>query len=314
MLIAQGVAVFGGGYEGAAAALAAVAAADIVVLAVGYNNADVEREGADHSYTTLPPLQQELADAVIAAAKQRSVPVVMVLVNAGQIATDTLARQPDAVIEAFYPAFGAPALARQVLGLENRWGRLPYTIYEAAFADRIALSDMNVSGAVGRTWRYYQGTPNYYFGDGLSYSTFSLACAGGPATVAASDPSFSVAVGCNSTLVGGAPLGDEILLVVHRVGADVVAAVGGAHPVPRGTLRDFARLSGLAAGGAPASSAFALAPLQLALTGPAGESILYPGTHFIDVSPRTPGANYTLTVTVTGAAPVVLARPPPMPR
>ena len=40
----------------------AVNAADVVFLCVGYNNADVEREGADHSYTTLPPLQEQLAD------------------------------------------------------------------------------------------------------------------------------------------------------------------------------------------------------------------------------------------------------------
>ena len=314
VLVAEGVAISGGDFSGAAAALAAVAAADVVILAVGYNNADVEREGADHNYTTLPPLQQQLADAVIAAARARGVPVVMLLVNAGQIATDTLAAQPDALVEAFYPAFGAPALVRQLFGLENRWGRLPYTIYEAAFADRIALSDMNVSGAVGRTWRYYSGEPNFRFGDGLSYSSFSLSCAGGPATVSSSDPAFSVGVACNSSLSGGAPLGDEILLVVHRAGADVVKAVGGAHPVPRGTLRDFTRLSGLAAGGAPAPSAFALGPLQLALTGPLGESILYPGTHFVDVSPRAPGTPFTLAVTVTGSAPVVLARPPPMPR
>ena len=30
--------------------------------------------------------------------------------------------------------------------------------------------------------------------------------------------------------------GDEILLVKHRVGADVAAAIAGKHPVPKGTL------------------------------------------------------------------------------
>jgi beta-glucosidase-like glycosyl hydrolase len=51
VLAAQGVAVTGGDYTGAAAALDAVNSADAVILAVGYNNADVEREGADHDYT-----------------------------------------------------------------------------------------------------------------------------------------------------------------------------------------------------------------------------------------------------------------------
>jgi hypothetical protein len=107
--------------------------------------------------------------------------------------------------------------------------------------------------------------------------------------------------------------GDEILLVKHRAGPDVLASVGGRHPVPRGTLREFARLS-LSHGGAAGASAFELGPLDFALTNEAGESVLYPGTHFIDVSPRAPGAKWTLVVKVAGTAPVVLATPPPLPR
>jgi len=44
--------------------------ANVIILAVGYNNKDVEREGADHSYTTLPGLQTNLTNAVIAAGKR----------------------------------------------------------------------------------------------------------------------------------------------------------------------------------------------------------------------------------------------------
>ena len=76
--------------------------------------ADVEREGADHMYTSLPGLQTNLTDAIIAGAAKKKIPVVMILVNAGQIAVDTLAAQPDAIVEAFYPSFGAPALVAQV--------------------------------------------------------------------------------------------------------------------------------------------------------------------------------------------------------
>lgn len=45
----------------------------------------------------------------------------------------------------------------------------------------------------------------------------------------------------------------------------------------------------------------------------AGASVLYPGTHFLDVSPRKPALPWTLTVTVTGSSPVVLSAPPPLP-
>jgi len=48
------------------------------------------------------------------AAAARGVPVIMLLINAGQIALDSLAAQPSALVEAFYPSFGAPAIVAQV--------------------------------------------------------------------------------------------------------------------------------------------------------------------------------------------------------
>lgn len=107
------------------------------------------------------------------------------------------------------------------------------------------------------------------------------------------------------------PQGDEILLVRHRVGADVIAAIDGEHPVPKGTLREFSRVS--LSHGQPGQSSFQLGVENFALTNIAGQSILYPGTHYIDVSPRAPGSMWSLTVTVEGRAKVVLATPPPLP-
>ena len=106
---------------------------------------------------------------------------------------------------------------------------------------------------------------------------------------------------------------------------NLASLVGAAELPSRFVLRRAASSSAPAATGDVASASLpgellmlmragGMCPLQLALVGAAGESILYPGTHFVDVSPRAPGANFTLTVTVTGAAPVVLARPPPVPR
>ena len=274
----------------------------------------VEREGSDHSYTTLPPLQQEFAGRVLSAAKARGIPVVMVLLNAGQIALDTLPSQPDALVEAFYPAFGAPALAKQLVGLSNRWGRLPYTQYDSAFADAIPLADMNVSGAVGRTWRYYKGQPNYRFGDGLSYANFTLACSGGPPSVPA-DGSLAVSINCSSSFAAasaGVTDGDEILLVTHRVGADVVAAVNGRHPIPFGSLRAFERIA-LVQGSGTVQTAFSFGAVDFALITETGAAVVYPGTHFLEVSPRPPGAPFSLHVVVTGGVPLVLSQPPPLP-
>lgn len=51
------------------------------------------------------------------AAAARGVPVAMLLINAGQIALDSLAAQPPAIVEAFYPSFGAPAIVAQVCAI-----------------------------------------------------------------------------------------------------------------------------------------------------------------------------------------------------
>jgi beta-D-xylosidase 4 len=315
VLVAEGVGIVSNDTSGVAAAMAAVAIADVIILAVGYDNANVEHEGADHTFVTLPAIQTTFSTSVMAAAAARGVPVIMILVNAGQIALDTLPLKPDALIEAFYPAFGAPALARLIVGVESKWGRLPYTLYESSFADRIALEDMNVSGTVGRTWRYYTGSPNAQFGDGLSYASFSLACTT-DTTTADVTRNFSISVSCASAFVSaaaGLTVADEILLVKHRVGADVTVAVNGTHPIPFGTLRDFNRLS-LSAGAGSSPSSFTMSPFDFGITDASGATILYPGTHYIDVSPRAPGLSYLVTITLTGTSAVVLTQPPPLPQ
>jgi xylan 1,4-beta-xylosidase len=322
VLVSRGVDVVSNDTSGVAAALAAVAAADVVVLAVGFDWTHLEHEGADHADSALPGLQPAFAAQVFAAAAARGAPVVLVLVNAGALAIDAQAGPASAIIEAFYPAFGAPAVARALFGLENRWGRLPYTMYPHAFTAAVALADLAVSGhPPGRTYRYFNesvpgvGPALFRFGDGLSYSSFASACAGGPATVASGDAAFTVSLSCNTTNVGSGPRalpGDEILMVYHRPGDDVRAAVGGAHPVPRTSLRDFTRLGGLAPGGPPAPSAFTLGPADLALVTANGTRVLYPGTHYVDVSPRPPGAPFTLAVTVTGP-PAQVGPAPPLP-
>jgi beta-D-xylosidase 4 len=316
VIVSQGVSIAGSNLSGIPIAIDAVNISDVCLLLVGYNNADIEREGADHNFTTLPAGQLILADAVIVAATKRGIPVVMILVNAGQIALDNLLIQPDVIIEAFYPSFGAPAIIKQIFGLLNRWGRLPYTIYDSSFASAIPLSDMNVSGTVGRTWRYHTLDPNYKFGDGLSYSNFSLVCSGNGGNINGTNPeSISIPINCTSAITSGMTIGDEILLVIHQVGDDVKKVINGQHPIPFGTLRDFNRIT-IDEQATSGESLFLLKALDLALVSNSGASCLYPGTHFITVSPRGGVVtNFTLTVNVTTSdgLPIILAQPPVMP-
>jgi beta-D-xylosidase 4 len=318
VLVEQGVGIVSTNASGVPAALAAVQLADVVVACVGFSNALVEHEGADHNYTTLPGIQAAFLQQVYAAAAKTGAPVVVVLVNAGPIALDGLIQPAAAIVEAFYPSFGAPQIVQQLFGQLNRWGRLPYTIYDAAYPDSIPLQSLAVAAAPGRTYRYYAGAPLWTFGDGLSYAAFDTSCAlPANATVAASQP-FNLSLPCSTrataSVASPGVAADHVLLLFHRVGADVVARIAGAHPIPAKTLVDFQRVGPLAVAGPAGAAPFFLQPQDLALTDQNGASVLYPGTHYIDVSPQAPAPTITLTITVSGANPVVLAQPPPFPK
>eukprot|EP01079_Euglenida_sp_SAG-EU17-18_P009673 gene9673-1740_t len=105
---------------GIPAALEAAKAADGVVLCLGIDKT-IEHEGKDRAAITLPGLQDDFAKQVLALKK----PTVLVLTNGGVLAIDTLMSGPSAIVEAFNPAFGAPALADTLFGRLNRWGKLP---------------------------------------------------------------------------------------------------------------------------------------------------------------------------------------------
>lgn len=104
------------------------------------------------------------------------------------------------------------------------------------------------------------------------------------------------------------PAGDEVLMVFHRPGADVVALVNGAHPLPQLALRNFTRLS-LPVGGVQ-EFVFELAlNKSLAYVNEAGATVLYAGTHYLDVfNGNTNNATVSIDVTATQ-----VIRTPPLP-
>src|SRR5690348_12767562 len=160
-----------------AEAEAAARAADVVVAFVGLSP-DVEGEelpidvpGFDHgdrTDITLPAVQRALLERVAASGK----PLVVVLMAGGAVALDWAQQHADAILDAWYPGeAGGAALAQVLAGDYDPAGRLPVTFYRST-------RDLPpyVSYAMkGRTYRYFDGTPLYPFGHGLSYTTFAYA-------------------------------------------------------------------------------------------------------------------------------------------
>ena len=314
------------------AALAAAAAADAVVLALGTDRSCAE-EGGDLLRISLPGAQSAFALAVLAAAGAGK-PVVLLLVSSFALSLEELYGGMPAVVLAYNPGFGAARVAEALFGA-NRWGRSVFTHYPSAYVGAVALNDFSMvpgpsspgrSCACGSEFRmalrfgllspspplfvpipphsdrYYNGgagPATIKFGQGLSYNTLAVACTGAGAG------SGTLTVNCTVASTAG-PAGEQVLQLFHRAGPGVVARVAGAHPIPLSSARDVQRFA--LGAGATAPVSFALPEgYALSLVNATGARNVYAGAHFIDVWDG--GAN-NITLTFTADEDAVVSVPP----
>ena len=146
-------------------ALAAKAADADAIIVIGGITARQEGEGGDRPDIELPAVQQSLLKAMHATGK----PVVFVNCSGSAMAFASVEDQYDALIQAWYGGQGgAYALADIIFGDYNPSGKLPVTFY----ASTDQLPDFLNYDMDGRTYRYFEGSPLYPFGYGLSYTSF----------------------------------------------------------------------------------------------------------------------------------------------
>ena len=224
---APGCAIIGDDESGIPAAVEAAKDADVIVMACGGNSGWVNvtgGEGKDRQYLGLPGVQQKLLEAVAATGK----PVVMVLYGPQVFALPWAAEHCAAILEAFMPGQYAGSVISDALdGTLNPGGKMTMTVPRNAgqlpiyYNHRIGSGydpfkvEYTGFGASILNGGYVDGpdTPLYYFGHGLSYTTFALSDLRLAAKEIPTDGTVEATVTIQNT---GERAGDEVVQLYTR--------------------------------------------------------------------------------------------------
>jgi beta-glucosidase len=225
-----------GSSSGFAAAVAAARAADQVVLALGETR-EQSGEATSRSSLDLPGRQQELIEAIEATGK----PFVVVLFNGRPLTLGSVAAHAPAVLEAWFPGTQAGhGVADVLFGRVNPGGKLPVTFPRSTGQVPIYYNHEPTGRPCDATQKYtsrYRDIPScapqYEFGYGLSYTTFSVSGLSLNRSSVSRTGSVQASVTVKNT---GSRRGDEVVqLYLH----DPVASLS--QPVRR--LRGFERVT-----------------------------------------------------------------------
>ncbi len=265
-------------------AIEAAKNADVIVAVVGITS-ELEGEemqvhedgfsGGDRTKISLPKPEEDLIQTLGATGK----PLVVVLVNGSALAVNWAKDHANAILEAWYPGEeGGGAVAETLSGKNNPGGKLPVTFYTGV--DQ--LPPFEDYAMKGRTYRYFEGTPLYPFGYGLSYTTFAYSGLSVPETSKAGTLAVDVTV--KNT---GKSAGDEV--------AELYLTFPKVPGAPLHALRGFKRVHLDA--GASQQVRFELGPRDLSMVTEAGDPIIAKGDYTVTVGGGQPG---TAAQVVTG--------------
>lgn len=204
--------------SGFAEAVAAAAAAEVCVVAVGDRSGLFGRgtsgEGCDAADLTLPGVQADLLEAVL----ETGTPVVVLLLTGRPYALGPLLPRVHAVVQSYFPGQrGGQAIAEILTGEIGPTGRLPLSMPR----DPGSQPSTYLSAPLGlRTpVSNIDPTPAYPFGHGLGYTTFSWEDAAVDTDTWAIDGEAEVGVTVTNT---GARHGAEVVqLYLHDPVAQV---------------------------------------------------------------------------------------------
>ncbi len=160
--------------SGIAEAVSAAKSADFVILALG-ESSEMSGEAGSRANLDLPGVQEQLAQAVIAAGK----PTVVVLISGRPLTISALNKKATAILECWAPGIqGGNAIADIIFGDYNPSGKLPVTFPLIVGQIPIYYNHKN-TGRPGdinikftSKYRDLPLEPLYPFGYGLSYTSF----------------------------------------------------------------------------------------------------------------------------------------------
>lgn len=151
-------------------AILAAKHSDVVIMCMGLNptlegeegdafNGDM---GGDKRDLELPKTQRILYDEI----KKTGTPIIYVNVTGSAMSLVDQEQNCKAIVQCFYPgALGGKVLADILFGNISPSGKLPLTFYKSV-DDLPSFDDYSMKN---RTYRYFEGTPLYPFGYGLTY-------------------------------------------------------------------------------------------------------------------------------------------------
>ena len=261
------------------AAIEAAKKADVVVAVVGITS-ELEGEemtvnepgfmGGDRTSIDLPKPEQDLLESLAKTGK----PIVVVLTNGSALAVNWAKDHANAILEAWYPGEeGGTAVAQTLSGKNNPSGRLPVTFYTGVGQ----LPPFDDYAMKGRTYRYFEGTPLYPFGYGLSYTTFSYSDIKVPNQVAAGSPLTAEATVTNA----GKRAGDEVVQLYLTF-----PKLAGA---PLKALRGFQRIH--LEPGASQTVKFELNPRDMSMVTATGNPVVAEGAYTLSIGGGQPGTS-----------------------
>jgi len=207
------------------AAVSAAKAAAVTVVVAG-EPASYSGEASSRSDISLPGQQTALIQAIAATGK----PYVVVLMNGRPLTLGWVADHAPALLEAWFPGTeGGNAVADVLFGKVDPGGKLPMSFPRNVGQIPISYNELPTGRPADPSNKYTSqyldvpNTPQYPFGYGLSYTTFSLSNLHLSAGSISTSGSLTVSADLTNT---GTVAGDDVVqLYIHQDGTTILQPV-----------------------------------------------------------------------------------------